>query len=245
MGKKPVWISHRGYCRVAAENSRVSFQAAVERGFGVLETDLRTTKDGIVVLAHDRDLFRLTGYRLLIDQISFAELADIRLKDGQSILTLSRFIKEFVHQDWIFDIKPESGRQTIDALYDLVRKEGMLERVVHQGRFLFWQRDDQDYFYRLFPEGRCLATMGECYRAGIACLLGLSKYGRIEKGKTYSLPPRFVGIDLYRERLIKQYHLLGARVLSYLPRTVDQVKTAILAGVDEILTDGEVVRDVE
>src|SRR5690625_2778281 len=57
----PVWISHRGFCQDHEENSAQAFRAACAIGFEHLETDLRTTADGHIVLAHDPTMERLIG----------------------------------------------------------------------------------------------------------------------------------------------------------------------------------------
>ena len=59
--KKPFWISHRGYAKKYTENSQEAFDAALDLGFEFLETDLRITADGHIVLCHDPDFRRLGG----------------------------------------------------------------------------------------------------------------------------------------------------------------------------------------
>ncbi|MHC4405787.1 MAG: glycerophosphodiester phosphodiesterase family protein, partial [Planctomycetota bacterium] len=60
--QKPHWISHRGYCGDGAvENSAAAFAAARAVGFRHVETDLRITADGRLVLAHDPSWSRLGG----------------------------------------------------------------------------------------------------------------------------------------------------------------------------------------
>lgn len=53
-----IWISHRGLHQRHVENSLHAFEAAAEAGFHTLETDLRTTRDGLIVLHHDPALIR-------------------------------------------------------------------------------------------------------------------------------------------------------------------------------------------
>lgn len=62
-------IGHRGSPRRHRENTIDSLRAALESGADGIETDLRRTSDGVVVLHHDADV----GGRLL-SEMSFAEL---------------------------------------------------------------------------------------------------------------------------------------------------------------------------
>ena len=52
--------AHRGYFRHRPENSLAAIQDAIDMGVDMVEIDVRPTKDGHLVLAHDVDLGRLT-----------------------------------------------------------------------------------------------------------------------------------------------------------------------------------------
>lgn len=57
---KPLVVAHRGTPRELPENTLASFARALEQGADVLETDLRFTQDGTIVLIHDETLDRTT-----------------------------------------------------------------------------------------------------------------------------------------------------------------------------------------
>lgn len=57
---KPLVVAHRGVPVVLPENTLASFALALEQGADVLETDLRFTQDGEIVLFHDATLERTT-----------------------------------------------------------------------------------------------------------------------------------------------------------------------------------------
>ena len=95
--------AHRGYDRVAPENTRSAIQAAIEIGADFAEIDVQLTADGVAVLLHDRDLKRVTGDPRPIREVSFAELqtldagswfgrefANERVPTLESILDLAR-----------------------------------------------------------------------------------------------------------------------------------------------------------
>lgn len=52
LGKRPQAIAHRGYKAANPENTLGAFKGAVEVGAHAIETDLRLSKDGVVVLSH-------------------------------------------------------------------------------------------------------------------------------------------------------------------------------------------------
>ncbi|KAF2452125.1 tubulin-domain-containing protein [Karstenula rhodostoma CBS 690.94] len=59
--RKPQAIAHRGYKAKFPENTMGAFRGAVEVGAEGLETDVHLSKDGVVMLSHDRDLKRCFG----------------------------------------------------------------------------------------------------------------------------------------------------------------------------------------
>ena len=88
-------IAHRGLhdrARGPLENSLGAARAAMGRGFAI-ECDLQLTRDGEAVVFHDSALERLTDGDGAIAARSLAELAAVRLKDGQAIPTLGQLLK--------------------------------------------------------------------------------------------------------------------------------------------------------
>src|SRR5262249_10011530 len=74
-----VVVAHRGYARLAPENTLSAFRAAIEVGADFAELDVQETSDGVVVVLHDRDLMRLAGDPRRISDISFAEARKLDL----------------------------------------------------------------------------------------------------------------------------------------------------------------------
>lgn len=233
-----VWISHRGDTTSAPENTLEAYEAARDGGFCHLETDLRTTADGVLVLHHDPDLTRTAGVERKLASLSYAELEKIPLLGGGRVPRLDEFLQRFAALNWIFDMKPEQGLTTIDHLFQWIRRHDAREWIMAQARFLFWDRSQQNRFLELFPEACCLPAQPACYRAGLACLAGLPGLGGIRAGATYALPPRFLGLPIYRKSVIKGYHDRGGRVLAYLPDSEEAIREALAAGCDEFLLNG-------
>ena len=77
------YFAHRGLYDSAAgipENSLAAFRRAAEHGYGV-ELDVRMTRDGVLVIAHDANLLRMTGADLVVEECDYEELAALRLED--------------------------------------------------------------------------------------------------------------------------------------------------------------------
>ncbi|MFU8856273.1 MAG: glycerophosphodiester phosphodiesterase [Deferrisomatales bacterium] len=72
-------FAHRGSSRDHPENTLEAFAAALAEGAHGLETDLRLTRDGVLVCAHDADLRRTAGSRRRVAELTAAELAAVRV----------------------------------------------------------------------------------------------------------------------------------------------------------------------
>ena len=67
-------IAHRGASASAPENTRAAFQLAAEHGAEEIETDARLSRDGRVVLFHDRTLRTKLGRAGRAEDLTLAEL---------------------------------------------------------------------------------------------------------------------------------------------------------------------------
>ena len=91
---------HRGgVLKGFPENSVPAFEEVLKHTPAFFEVDPRLTKDSVIVLMHDATLDRTTTGKGKLSDYTFAELQDIRLKDGlgnvteYAIPTLSEVIK--------------------------------------------------------------------------------------------------------------------------------------------------------
>jgi glycerophosphoryl diester phosphodiesterase len=69
--------AHRGSSITAPENTMAAIVQAVEEGADFVEIDVQETKDGTVVLAHDKDLNRVFGINRRIWEVTYDELKDL------------------------------------------------------------------------------------------------------------------------------------------------------------------------
>jgi glycerophosphoryl diester phosphodiesterase len=60
---RPLVVAHRGASRVAPENTRAAFRAALAQGADAVELDVRRTSDGHVIVLHDATVERTTDGR--------------------------------------------------------------------------------------------------------------------------------------------------------------------------------------
>ena len=75
--RAPIAVAHRGLLREAPENTLPAFAACLELGLG-FELDIRTTRDGHLVVIHDDDIQRTTnGGSRSVREMTLAELKQL------------------------------------------------------------------------------------------------------------------------------------------------------------------------
>ncbi|MEV8164654.1 glycerophosphodiester phosphodiesterase family protein [Rothia kristinae] len=122
----PTVYAHRGLALEAAENSLEAFRAAVEAGAEWIETDVNTTADGVVLVLHDPSLDRVAGVPGRVSQLSAAQVAEVRLPDGQRIPTLAEALEAFPTARFNIDLKDEGA---VEAVPRVLREAGAVDRV--------------------------------------------------------------------------------------------------------------------
>ena len=66
-------IAHRGGLGLSPENTIVSFQRAIKEGADILELDIRSTSDSMLVLLHDETVDRTTNGKGKISELTLKE----------------------------------------------------------------------------------------------------------------------------------------------------------------------------
>ena len=77
-------VAHRGDWRNHPENSIPAFQSCIDRGIDMIEIDVQRTKDGQLVLMHDKTVDRCTNGKGAIADLTFDELQKLRLRPQHS-----------------------------------------------------------------------------------------------------------------------------------------------------------------
>ncbi len=138
-------IAHRGSSGTAPENTMFAFKKAVADGADAIETDVRKTKDGVLIIMHDATLKRLAFEEyadwdvteLTYDQIKNVDISSKHFPDVpvQNIVKLSELL-ELVKETGIglnIEIK---GNHTVDDgleydIVEMVAQYGVEDKVFY------------------------------------------------------------------------------------------------------------------
>jgi glycerophosphoryl diester phosphodiesterase len=139
---RPLIIAHRGGATEFTENTIPAFQRAIRIGADGIETDLRITRDGVVVIYHDDEYGRVEGVGRRkpaqpISEMSYAELTARTLapvgedRGGSRVPTLDALLHEVKSGLLNIELKggPHLDRLTEQTISSLKGYSG-LDRVV-------------------------------------------------------------------------------------------------------------------
>ena len=132
--------AHRGWCAKYPENTMAAFRGALELNVDQIETDVRVTRDGELVLIHDATVDRTTNGKGLVCEKLLCELKTLDAGKGEQIPTL-RQLFELVkdHPTITLDIElkeyPTAGKEELaysvcDKTLAMVEEYGFADRVV-------------------------------------------------------------------------------------------------------------------
>ncbi|QMS56413.1 glycerophosphodiester phosphodiesterase family protein [Kocuria varians] len=124
--RTPAALAHRGFSPDGHENTLAAFEAAAELGFVWLETDVHTTRDGVVVAFHDPTLERVTGTTGAVNDLAWEQLRELRIGGEHGIPTLEELLRALPDARLNIDVKDEAS---VAALPEVLAREGAADRV--------------------------------------------------------------------------------------------------------------------
>ena len=136
----PIAMAHRGSMLLWPENTMTAFQNAVNLGYLYLETDLRISRDGVLVTFHDDTLDRTTDGTGLVSDHLWEELgrldAGYRLRlngdhpyrgQGIRIPTLKEVVTAYPDRVFSLDLKSDGMEE---ALVETISRLDLWDRVI-------------------------------------------------------------------------------------------------------------------
>jgi len=231
-GKAPRVIAHRGFPGGHAENTIGAFQAALDVGADLLETDVHLSKDGHVIVAHDPDLARVAGRPGLVSDYTASELAGIDLGFGQGFPTLVEALEAFPTAKFNIDVKvPE----VVDAFVDVVVNMNVHDRVLVAS----FDEASRSKAVSKLPGVVSSTTIGHVVEGRLRSWLGLS-------GATWSMPPEIRavqvppvhwGMAIVTPSFLRMAHSKGLEVHVWTINEARDMERLLDMGVDGIVTD--------
>ena len=155
-------VAHRGSSADRPENTLASTRRAIEVGATAVEVDVRTTKDGVLVLSHDATLDHATNGSGKINDKTLAEIQKLDAGSkfdpkfaGERVPTLEQVLTLCKGKiDVLLDLK-ESGEQYDRKVAEAVRATGDQQRIIVGVRSV----EQAKQFRKLLPKARQLGLI--------------------------------------------------------------------------------------
>lgn len=132
-------ISHRGVMDNAVENTVESLKAANDILVDYVELDVQELADGEIIVFHDPSFKRLGNLNKKVEDATWSEISDLRLKDKKKTGLIPRFdeyldLAKELNQKLLIEIKvnPKDSDSFIKNVIELVDQKGMSEMVRYQ-----------------------------------------------------------------------------------------------------------------
>ncbi|WP_457625796.1 glycerophosphodiester phosphodiesterase [Persephonella sp.] len=114
-------IGHRGAKGVKPENTISAIEYGIKAGADIVEIDIRKTKDGRLILLHDKDFKRLTGRALFPSQLNFDFIRENIFIEGEPVATLEEAVDTVNGRSGLFiEIKEPD---TTDKIVEIVKEK--------------------------------------------------------------------------------------------------------------------------
>lgn len=139
--------AHRGASTYTPENTMLAFYTGMYMGANGIETDVQRTKDGVLVLFHDKTVDRVTGGTGILSDYTYDELQKLDVCNNglvDKIPTFEDFLRHFAFRDIVFAIELK-GEGVEKETADLLRKYDMLEKTVVTSFNLDYLRNFREY----------------------------------------------------------------------------------------------------
>ena len=147
--KQVVVISHRGEHLHHPENTMPAFEEAVRVHADYVEVDVRTTKDGKLVLMHDGTANRTTNGKGDVAQMTFDEIRALDAGGGAKVPTFDEVLDYARGKINIYvDVKQVSAKDLVDHIVG----HGMADNVVIYSGRISKEIQDLNPNLKIMPE---------------------------------------------------------------------------------------------
>ncbi|MGY1857293.1 glycerophosphodiester phosphodiesterase [Modestobacter sp. SYSU DS0290] len=230
-GPTPIAMAHRGGAIEHVENTAGAFESCVALGYRYLETDVRVTSDGVLVVFHDPTLDRVTDRTGRVESMPWREVRTALIGGREPIMALEDLLGAWPDVRFNLDIKAAG---VVAPLVRLVRRLNVEDRIclgsfsdarIAAARRLF----GPDVCTSLGPKGVAALRLSS-YSPRAAGLV------RIQAGCA-QVPLALGGRPLVDERFLEAAHARSLQVHVWTVDDEGDAKQMLDLGVDGVMTD--------
>ncbi|MFQ5509317.1 MAG: glycerophosphodiester phosphodiesterase [Leptospirillia bacterium] len=235
--KRPWVIAHRGVSADFPENTATAFDAACSLPVDGLELDLQLSRDGVVMVYHDRTLKKLGLPRRRVSGLSHAELSKLDAGgwfdhrfSGERLLTLDQVLDRYAGQiPLMLEVKLRGG----------IRSEKNHRLLIHAVVRTLIARRLTDKVH-LLSFGLHLLEVAQALAPNLRCVWNLEKppkWDTLLRSQVAGLAAVCVNARAMTPDFVRACHDLGTPVLTFTINRAEQAAAAIASGADGLISD--------
>jgi len=232
MSSEFLYIGHRGTRTILDENTISAFLKAIEFGANCIEFDVRETKDGILVILHDKTLDRTTTGSGLLRNLNYIEIKEYRTKNYNDVIPILEDVLNLLKRKTQFMIELKD-KNIKNKVLKSVNDQKLIKNCIFSGRNL----QDLGIIKTLHPKSRI------CYNITKGLDVKINEFLKFGKIKKLIIKPDFISLrsNMITKKFIEVCHKnniksLAWDFLSYFDVT-SHIKSLINLGIDGILFD--------
>lgn len=221
-------IAHRGYSKVAPENTLSAFQAALDAGVDAVELDVRITKDEQLVVMHDEEVGRTTDGEGPVDEMTLEQLKSFDAGGwfgpqfkGEKIPTLDEALALIKGRaNVLVEIKSRNSKRTPELVAESLIRHGMTDQAMVISFYEMPMYKSRELLPRT-STGALIAPM-------------LSPTNRAHSMRASAALAFHKNVQ---RRTVETAHAAGLRVNVWTVNEAEAMKAMVKSGVDGIITD--------
>ncbi|MCZ2344198.1 MAG: glycerophosphodiester phosphodiesterase [Bacteroidales bacterium] len=232
--KGPLIQAHRGGSLEQEENTLRAFQACYELGIRGFETDIRMTKDGVLVILHDDTLNRTHNAMGSVEHKTAAELKSVMTKKGQKLLFLDELLDYFADKPGVYlELEMKTSNQ---KLYPDDRIQSYCQKLYTASQMKCPK--GSIYLFTSFDERALKAIRDIDPKAPKSLISGKPLSPElIQLAQTLGATHLACQMTGSSRKLVQQAQKQGFQVIGWPGRSVQDFYLAVGLGVDVISTD--------
>ena len=225
-------LPHRGLAHSAPENSLAAFESACAAGADVLECDVRATKDGVAVMAHDETLARVFGDSRRVCDVDYAELRHIGSRPDVSVISVADALRLLPAAKFNIDVK---STDVIKPLVDAISECDAQDRVL----ITSFSGARRRRTLAALPHVETSASADVVLTVVVLCALGVPALVRwiFRRTRVLQIPTSVLKINVSSPRMIRRFHRAGFTVHFWTINSVEHMRQLARDGADGIVTD--------
>jgi glycerophosphoryl diester phosphodiesterase len=221
---RPLVFAHRGGSALAPENTIAAFDNGLALGADGLELDVHLSRDGAVVVHHDRLLDRTTPLRGPIAERTVEELR------RAGVPTLAEVLARYPDPRIIVEMKVNTSALAA-ATIDVIRRAGAVERVCLGAFGLHVLRAARAIEPAIATSGSREEVRWALYRSWVRWPVSRVAY------HGYQIPEVSGGTRVGSPRFVEYAHDAGLGVQVWTVDTEEAARRLLGWGVDALITD--------